>query len=74
MYDEFIIYRDLVTKHNTLGGFLFNLALLKTLLRSEFQLHNVKQVLPSLVTDLISVQDDAKFLMFFKLTNLALNC
>ena len=43
-YDELLKFRDPITKLDTLSGFLFNIALLKTLFRPELQLHWVKQV------------------------------
>lgn len=43
-YDERVIFRDPITKHDSLSGYLFNIALLKTLFRPQFQLHWVKQV------------------------------
>lgn len=43
-YDEFVKFRDPITKHDTISGYLFNIALLKMLFRPEFQLHWVKQV------------------------------
>ncbi|KAJ1435134.1 SOUL heme-binding protein [Sesbania bispinosa] len=41
-YDERVIFRDPITKHDNLSGYLFNIALLKTLFRPQFQLHWVK--------------------------------
>ena len=43
-YDERVIFRDPITKHDSLSGYLFNISLLKTLFRPLFQLHWVKQV------------------------------
>lgn len=43
-YDERVKFRDPITKHDTISGYLFNISLLKTLFRPEFQLHWVKQV------------------------------
>lgn len=44
MYDERVTFRDPITKHDSIGGYLFNIALLKLLFRPDFQLHHVKQV------------------------------
>ncbi|KAL0013865.1 hypothetical protein SO802_000934 [Lithocarpus litseifolius] len=49
-YDELLKFRDPITKLDTLSGFLFNIALLKTLFRPEFQLHWVKQTGPYEIT------------------------
>lgn len=43
-YDERVIFRDPITKHDSLSGYLFNIALLKNLFTPQFQLHWVKQV------------------------------
>ena len=43
-YDERVDFRDPITKHDTLSGYLFNIATLKLLFRPQFQLHWVKQV------------------------------
>jgi hypothetical protein len=43
-YDERVKFRDPITKHDTVSGYLFNITLLKELFRPEFQLHWVKQV------------------------------
>lgn len=45
MYDEQVKFRDPITKHDTVSGYLFNIDLLKKLFQPEFQLHSVKQVL-----------------------------
>nr|DAD44825.1 TPA_asm: hypothetical protein HUJ06_003055 [Nelumbo nucifera] len=66
VYDECIRYRDPVTKHDNLDGFLFNLALLKTLFRSEFQLHDMKQVLTDLISHFCTRR--RQILVFFKFT------
>ncbi|KAF7838642.1 SOUL heme-binding family protein [Senna tora] len=42
-YDDRVIFRDPITKHDSLSGYLFNIALLKNLFRPQFQLHWVKQ-------------------------------
>ncbi|XP_041003714.1 uncharacterized protein LOC121249108 isoform X1 [Juglans microcarpa x Juglans regia] len=49
-YDERVKFRDPITKHDTISGYLFNIALLKTLFRPEFQLHWVKQTGPYEIT------------------------
>ncbi|XP_023875337.1 uncharacterized protein LOC111987827 isoform X1 [Quercus suber] len=49
-YDELLKFRDPITKLDTLSGFLFNIALLKTLFRPELQLHWVKQTGPYEIT------------------------
>ncbi|KAG9149136.1 hypothetical protein Leryth_010723 [Lithospermum erythrorhizon] len=38
--------RDPITKHDTISGYLFNIAMLKRLFRPDFQLHWVKQTGP----------------------------
>jgi hypothetical protein len=43
-YDERVFFRDPITKHDDLSGYLFNIALLKTLFTPRFQLHWVKPV------------------------------
>lgn len=43
-YDERVTFRDPITKHDSIGGYLLNIALLKLLFRPDFQLHHVKQV------------------------------
>lgn len=43
-YDERVKFRDPITKHDSISGYLFNIALLKKLFRPDFQLHWVKQV------------------------------
>jgi len=47
-YDERVFFRDPITKHDDLSGYLFNIALLKTIFRPQFQLHWVKPVCFSL--------------------------
>jgi Uncharacterized conserved protein (DUF2358) len=44
MYDERVRFRDPITKHDTIDGYLFNIKLLKVLFQPNFQLHGVKQV------------------------------
>lgn len=43
-YDEQVKFRDPITKHDTITGYLFNISLLKILFRPDFFLHWVKQV------------------------------
>eukprot|EP00262_Sarcandra_glabra_P015723 TRINITY_DN490_c1_g1_i2.p1 TRINITY_DN490_c1_g1~~TRINITY_DN490_c1_g1_i2.p1 ORF type:complete len:260 (-),score=22.64 TRINITY_DN490_c1_g1_i2:572-1351(-) len=50
MYDERVKFRDPITKHDTIGGYLFNIGLLKLIFRPDFQLHNVKQTGPYEIT------------------------
>ncbi|KAE7998812.1 hypothetical protein FH972_003320 [Carpinus fangiana] len=49
-YDERVKFRDPITKHDTVSGYLFNITLLKELFRPEFQLHWVKQTGPYEIT------------------------
>ncbi|XP_025701706.1 uncharacterized protein [Arachis hypogaea] len=49
-YDEGVIFRDPITKHDSLSGYLFNISLLRTLFRPLFQLHWVKQTGPYEIT------------------------
>ncbi|KOM40158.1 hypothetical protein LR48_Vigan04g035600 [Vigna angularis] len=49
-YDERVFFRDPITKHDTLSGYLFNIALLKTIFKPQFQLHWVKPVGPYEIT------------------------
>ncbi|KAL5100920.1 hypothetical protein RYX36_005247 [Vicia faba] len=41
-YDERVFFRDPITKHDNLSGYLFNISLLKTLFTPKFHLHWVK--------------------------------
>lgn len=43
-YDEHVKFRDPITKHDSISGYLFNISLLKVLFRPQFFLHWVKQV------------------------------
>ena len=43
-YDESVKFRDPITKHDSIAGYLFNISLLKNVFRPEFFLHWVKQV------------------------------
>ncbi|XP_038695626.1 uncharacterized protein LOC119992886 [Tripterygium wilfordii] len=45
-YDEQVKFRDPITKHDTITGYLFNISLLKILFRPDFYLHWVKQTGP----------------------------
>lgn len=47
-YDERVTFRDPITRHDTISGYLFNIALLKKLFQPDFNLHWVKQVYFSL--------------------------
>ncbi|CAK9154444.1 unnamed protein product [Ilex paraguariensis] len=49
-YDERVKFRDPITKHDTIGGYLFNIALLKKLFSPDFELHWVKQTGPYEIT------------------------
>ncbi|GLT28945.1 hypothetical protein SLA2020_038450 [Shorea laevis] len=49
-YDERVLFRDPITKHDTISGYLFNIALLKVLFRPQFHLHWVKQTGPYKIT------------------------
>ncbi|KAI3972202.1 hypothetical protein MKX01_011754 [Papaver californicum] len=40
MYDESVKFRDPITKHDSITGYLFNIALLKKLFTPDFQLHS----------------------------------
>lgn len=44
VYDERIMFRDPITKYDTLTGYIFNIHLLKVLFRHQPHLHWVKQV------------------------------
>ncbi|KAL2249502.1 UNVERIFIED_CONTAM: hypothetical protein Sindi_2423900 [Sesamum indicum] len=43
-YGDRVKFRDPITKHDSISGYLFNIAMLKTLFSPDFQLHWVKQV------------------------------
>lgn len=45
-YDDRVRFRDPITRHDTIDGYLFNIRLLKLLFRPDFYLHAVKQVRP----------------------------
>ncbi|XP_071717120.1 uncharacterized protein [Rutidosis leptorrhynchoides] len=42
-YDEKVKFRDPITKHDSISGYLFNIAMLKLVFSPNFQLHWVKQ-------------------------------
>lgn len=44
LYDKKLKFRDPITKHDSIGGYLFNIGLLKKLFRPHVRLHWVKQV------------------------------
>ncbi|KAF5178678.1 Soul heme-binding family protein [Thalictrum thalictroides] len=50
MYDEQVKFRDPITKHDTISGYLLNINLLKKLFQPDFQLHYVKQTGPYEIT------------------------
>ncbi|KAK9101881.1 hypothetical protein Sjap_019135 [Stephania japonica] len=50
MYDEKVKFRDPITKHDTISGYLFNIQLLRRLFSPDFQLHSVKQTGPYEIT------------------------
>ncbi|XP_002529364.2 uncharacterized protein LOC8276216 [Ricinus communis] len=49
-YDDRVKFRDPITKHDSISGYLFNIALLKVVFRPEFFLHWVKQTGPYEIT------------------------
>ncbi|KAL3535808.1 hypothetical protein ACH5RR_004269 [Cinchona calisaya] len=49
-YDERVKFRDPITKHDTVSGYLFNISMLKLLFQPDFQLHWVKQTGPYEIT------------------------
>ncbi|XP_038879422.1 uncharacterized protein LOC120071301 isoform X1 [Benincasa hispida] len=49
-YDEQVRFRDPITNHDTISGYLFNISLLRELFRPEFFLHWVKQTGPYEIT------------------------
>ncbi|KAJ4789225.1 SOUL heme-binding family protein [Rhynchospora pubera] len=50
MYDERVQFRDPITKHDTIDGYLFNIKMLKVLFQPDFLLHSVKQTGPYEIT------------------------
>ncbi|KAJ3673369.1 hypothetical protein LUZ60_006743 [Juncus effusus] len=50
MYDDKVRFRDPITKHDTIDGYLLNIKLLKVLFQPDFQLHSVKQTGPNEIT------------------------
>ncbi|KAK9697766.1 hypothetical protein RND81_08G060100 [Saponaria officinalis] len=49
-YDERVRFRDPITKHDTISGYLFNISFLKLIFRPHFLLHWVKQTGPYEIT------------------------
>ncbi|KAK4727560.1 hypothetical protein R3W88_032477 [Solanum pinnatisectum] len=49
-YDDYVKFRDPITKHDSIDGYLFNIAMLKQLFRPNFQLHWAKQTGPYEIT------------------------
>ncbi|XP_010493119.1 PREDICTED: uncharacterized protein LOC104770395 [Camelina sativa] len=49
-YDEHVKFRDPITKHDTISGYIFNISLLKNLFTPLFQLHWAKQTGPYEIT------------------------
>ncbi|KAG8372660.1 hypothetical protein BUALT_Bualt12G0089700 [Buddleja alternifolia] len=49
-YDERVKFRDPITKHDSISGYLFNIAMLRKLFGPQFQLHWVKQTGPYEIT------------------------
>ncbi|KAK4343473.1 hypothetical protein RND71_036567 [Anisodus tanguticus] len=49
-YDDYVKYRDPITKHDSIDGYLFNISMLKQLFRPDFQLHWAKQTGPYEIT------------------------
>ncbi|XP_047311097.1 uncharacterized protein LOC124914562 [Impatiens glandulifera] len=49
-YDDRVKFRDPITKHDTITGYLFNISLLKNLFKPDFQLHWVRQTGPYEIT------------------------
>ncbi|WCJ29708.1 SOUL heme-binding family protein [Euphorbia peplus] len=49
-YDERVKFRDPITKHDTISGYIFNIALLKLIFKPLFFLHSVKQTGPYEIT------------------------
>ena len=43
-YDDRVRFRDPITRHDTIDGYLLNIRLLKLLFRPDFYLHALKQV------------------------------
>ncbi|OIT22782.1 PREDICTED: uncharacterized protein LOC109217134 isoform X1 [Nicotiana attenuata] len=49
-YDDYVKFRDPITKHDSIDGYLFNIAMLKQLFKPDFQLHWAKQTGPYEIT------------------------
>ncbi|KAG6552097.1 hypothetical protein Mapa_006406 [Marchantia paleacea] len=50
MYDEKVDFVDPITKYNSLGGYLFNIQMLRRLFEPIFELHSLKQTGPTEIT------------------------
>ncbi|CAA2967054.1 Hypothetical predicted protein [Olea europaea subsp. europaea] len=49
-YDELVKFRDPITKHDSISGYLFNISMLRKLFAPDFQLHWAKQTGPYEIT------------------------
>ncbi|KAH9604731.1 hypothetical protein KSS87_013689 [Heliosperma pusillum] len=49
-YDERVMFRDPITKHDTISGYLFNISFLKLVFQPNFELHWAKQTGPYEIT------------------------
>ncbi|PIN20321.1 hypothetical protein CDL12_07001 [Handroanthus impetiginosus] len=49
-YDGRVIFRDPITKHDSISGYLFNISMLRKLFAPDFQLHWAKQTGPYEIT------------------------
>ncbi|GAB2210524.1 hypothetical protein Droror1_Dr00015791 [Drosera rotundifolia] len=49
-YDDRVKFRDPITRHDSISGYLFNIGMLKRLFGPQFQLHWVKQTGPYEIT------------------------
>ncbi|XP_023739122.1 uncharacterized protein LOC111887200 [Lactuca sativa] len=49
-YDEQVKFRDPITKHDSISGYLFNISMLKLVFSPDFQLHWAKQTAPYEIT------------------------
>lgn len=65
MYDKLVKFRDPITKHDTIDGYLFNIRLLKLLFNPDFQLHNVRQVIGSHSLAVPFVGFESSVVLFF---------
>ncbi|XP_059074412.1 uncharacterized protein LOC131065253 isoform X2 [Cryptomeria japonica] len=50
MYEKDVKFRDPITKHDSLDGYLFNISLLRLIFSPLFQLHSLKQTGPNDIT------------------------